>query len=62
MLTVKNLTIPLSDIFPFDRDFKTTQNCFIVTLDIENAVCEANNSSYFVFFPAYKVDFPDELI
>lgn len=48
MLTVKNLTILLSDIFPFDRDFKTTLNCVTVTLDIEKAVYEVNNSNCFV--------------
>lgn len=34
-----------------------TLNCFIVTLDIAKAVYEANNSSCFASFPAYKVDF-----
>ena len=48
MLTVKNLTILLSDIFPFGRRFKTSLNCFVVAPDIEKAVYEANNSSCFV--------------
>lgn len=47
MLTVKNLTILLRN-FTFDRRFKTTLNCFIVVLDIEKVVYEANNSSCFV--------------
>ena len=48
MLTVKNLTVLLNDIFPFGRRIKTTLSCFVTALDIEKAVYEANNSSCFV--------------